>query len=606
LDNIILAALRKEPQRRYSSAAEFSEDIRRHMEGMPVMAREDLIAYRCGKFIRRNKLAVAAASVLIAGLVFGIVATTLQARRADRRFQLVREMANTLVVDLNGQMERLPGSTALRASMIHTVVRYLDGLAQDEGGDPALDAEIADAYCRVAGVEGHPFRQNLGQTGSALGHYRKSLEMYEKLSKLPETRTRAVEAMIGCLIEAGDVEARTGNSQAAAARLEKVAALEREFSGRNGMELSPGTRVYVYFRLGDAETRRGATQAALSHYRKALEIARSAAATDRSWNARSTLRAAHSRLAGAQLESGDLYSARDNLEIALRAAQESVRQPDAIVNERSALLGAYHLFGDVLGNPHDLNLGDRAGALSNYRKALEIGEELVADDRQDVRARGDTAGVYRHIGALLLEKYPTEALNYYRKAFALSEELSDAHPSNIEFRRDVGLTLLGTGESLHKLGKNEEALVSLKRALGRIQASNAAAPDQLAWIRTVSRAYADIGNVLREMGDVDGALDNLRLGLVSAEKLAERAPTNLYFQRDRTDAFETLGRHYLVVSMRPGVSATRRSELRAEARSWFQKSFDVWRDWTRHKVGIPYATWRESQVVAALASVDPR
>jgi tetratricopeptide (TPR) repeat protein len=557
------------------------------MEGMPVTAREDRFSYRWGKFIRRNKLAVAVVCVLIVGLIGGIVATTLQARRADRRFQLVREMANTLLVDLDGQMERLPGSTAARASMIHTVVRYLDGLARDEGGDPALDLEIAGAYCRVAGVEGHPFRQNLGQTGNALGHYRKSLEMYERLSSVPETKARALESMIGCLIEAGDVEARTGNSQAAAARLEKVAAIEREFSGRNGRELSPGTRVYVYFRLGDAETRRGATQAALRHYRKALDIARSAAATDYSLNARSTLRAAHSRLAGAQLESGDLYGARDNLQIALKAAQESVSQPDAVVNERSALLGAYHLLGDVLGNPYDLNLGDRAGALSNYRKALEIGEELVAADRQDVRARFDTAGLYRHIGAMLLEENPTEALNYYRKAFALSEELSDANPSNIEFRQDVGLTLLGTGESLHKLGKHEEALVNLTRALERIQASITAAPDQLAWIRTVSRAHTDIGNVLLESGDVDGALDNHRLGLASAEKLADRAPTNLYFQRDRADAFEALGRHYRAVAARPGLSAARRSELRAEAHSWFQKSLAVWRDWTERKLAAP-------------------
>src|SRR5262249_49854195 len=157
-------------------------------------------------------------------------------------------------------------------------------------------------------------------------------------------------------------------------------------------------------------------------------------------------------------------------------------------------------------------------------------------------------------------------------------------PSNIEFRRDVGFTLLGTGESLHKLGRKEEAFVSLTNGLRRIQASNAAAPDQLAWIRTVSRAYTDIGNVLRESGDIDGALENHRLGLASAESLAERAPTNLYFQRDRADAFEALGRHYQSVAASPALSAARRSELRAQARSWFQKSLDVWKDWTRRKV----------------------
>src|SRR5450631_4934259 len=50
LDNIVLMALRKEPQRRYSSVAQFSEDIRRHLEGLPVVARKDTVGYRASKF----------------------------------------------------------------------------------------------------------------------------------------------------------------------------------------------------------------------------------------------------------------------------------------------------------------------------------------------------------------------------------------------------------------------------------------------------------------------------------------------------------------------------------------------------------------------------
>jgi eukaryotic-like serine/threonine-protein kinase len=65
LDNIVLTALRKEPQRRYPSVSELSEDIRRHMEGLPVTAREDRFTYRLGKFVRRNKLAVGAAFLVL-------------------------------------------------------------------------------------------------------------------------------------------------------------------------------------------------------------------------------------------------------------------------------------------------------------------------------------------------------------------------------------------------------------------------------------------------------------------------------------------------------------------------------------------------------------
>jgi serine/threonine protein kinase len=86
LDNIVLMAMRKEPQRRYSSVAEFSEDIRRHLEGLPVIARKDTFSYRSSKFISRNKIGVSAAALVLLTLIGGIVATFWQARvaRAER------------------------------------------------------------------------------------------------------------------------------------------------------------------------------------------------------------------------------------------------------------------------------------------------------------------------------------------------------------------------------------------------------------------------------------------------------------------------------------------------------------------------------------------
>src|SRR5205085_5245041 len=61
LDNIILKAMRKEPGRRYSSVEQFSEDTRRHLEGLPVIARKDTFAYRTSKFVHRHKAGAAAA-----------------------------------------------------------------------------------------------------------------------------------------------------------------------------------------------------------------------------------------------------------------------------------------------------------------------------------------------------------------------------------------------------------------------------------------------------------------------------------------------------------------------------------------------------------------
>lgn len=87
LDNIVLMAMRKEPQRRYASARELADDIRRHLSGQPVIARPSTFGYRAGKFVRRNKLAVAFVVLLV---VFA-AGMTVQSIRADRQRAIAEE-----------------------------------------------------------------------------------------------------------------------------------------------------------------------------------------------------------------------------------------------------------------------------------------------------------------------------------------------------------------------------------------------------------------------------------------------------------------------------------------------------------------------------------
>ncbi|MGI9176223.1 MAG: serine/threonine protein kinase, partial [Rhodothermales bacterium] len=87
LDAIILKALRKEPERRYASAAELLRDLCRYTEGKTVRARPDTFRYRTSRFIRQHKVGVAATALIMLTLVAGIVATTLQAQRATRAYE---------------------------------------------------------------------------------------------------------------------------------------------------------------------------------------------------------------------------------------------------------------------------------------------------------------------------------------------------------------------------------------------------------------------------------------------------------------------------------------------------------------------------------------
>ncbi len=85
IDAIVSVALRKEPQRRYASVALLAEDVRRTLEGLPVVARGESLSYRARTFVRRHRVGVAAAAAIALSLVAGIVATTMQARVAEEQ-----------------------------------------------------------------------------------------------------------------------------------------------------------------------------------------------------------------------------------------------------------------------------------------------------------------------------------------------------------------------------------------------------------------------------------------------------------------------------------------------------------------------------------------
>ena len=73
LDNILLKSLSKEPLERYRSAGQLDEDVQRHLQGQPVLARGDTLVYRIAKFLQRYKIWVIAAIAMAAALATGVV-----------------------------------------------------------------------------------------------------------------------------------------------------------------------------------------------------------------------------------------------------------------------------------------------------------------------------------------------------------------------------------------------------------------------------------------------------------------------------------------------------------------------------------------------------
>jgi len=105
LDTIAAKALKKSPHERYATVAAFADDLRRYLNDEPVSARPDSRAYRIGKFVRRHRLGVGAASATLLALIAGVIGTTWQAFEARRErdaalFQAERALARSNFVDL--------------------------------------------------------------------------------------------------------------------------------------------------------------------------------------------------------------------------------------------------------------------------------------------------------------------------------------------------------------------------------------------------------------------------------------------------------------------------------------------------------------------------
>ncbi|HJU55464.1 MAG TPA: serine/threonine-protein kinase, partial [Pyrinomonadaceae bacterium] len=197
LKNIIAMARREEPARRYSSVAQFAEDVQNYLDGLPVRAQKDSVTYRAGKFIRRNKVGVIAAAFVLLSLVGGIIATVWQARRAEanqaraeKRFADVRGLSNALLNDIAPNIERLEGSTAARQSLVAQSLKYLDSLAVESADDTTLQMELAAAYEKVGVLQGDSNKPSLSDFRGAIASLEKAQTIRRQLLR---TNPKATE-----------------------------------------------------------------------------------------------------------------------------------------------------------------------------------------------------------------------------------------------------------------------------------------------------------------------------------------------------------------------------------------------------------------------------
>ncbi|MGE0814028.1 MAG: protein kinase [Vicinamibacterales bacterium] len=405
LDAIVHTATSKAADRRYPSAAALAEDIRRHLAARPVSARADSRVYRIARFARRQWLPLAATSIVIASLAGGIVVATAQARRAERRFQEVRRIANALMGEVLDAIRDLPASAPAQAVVVRTAVEYLDGLTRDAGADPALRIEIAEGYLKLGRLASSLTRTSLGRPEDVAGYYDKAEALLRPLAagawsdRAGPVATRLQVQRAQWLFDQSRTVEAQRLMEAALAEADRAAARRPDDLAAQRAQLEVLTALLASFDTSPAAVREGD---------RIVTIAEAVARRlPDDADARLGLGVAHS-LAGKMAASrGDNASAiahyRANAEIQEALVRE---HPENVTARRSVML-AWSTMADLALGP--LGTGSWTGAggpprpldSESRRQALDAANRMVAE-AEWIRARnaGDDAAAYDHAMAL--------------------------------------------------------------------------------------------------------------------------------------------------------------------------------------------------------------
>ncbi|MEJ0037539.1 MAG: serine/threonine-protein kinase [Gammaproteobacteria bacterium] len=496
LDNIVMKAMRKEPERRYTSADELAADLRRFEVGQPVIARRDTWRYRSSKFVRRHSVVVAASTALVVLLAGVATAMTLQAHRLDqqraiaeqekrRSDETARFLAGLFEVadptEAQGKdvtAREILGRGALRiqqdlkdapetqANLMETIGRVYLSLGLIADARPQLEKALvmreqlftgdheskASNFAALGKLE-----QAAGRMETAAKHFHDALAMNERL------HGRRHAAVAQSLEELGQLLKERGEFKAAEKTLRESLSLFTELDGEKSTRVSS-----VMNELAQVIERHGDVRGAEDLYRRALAIDRAALTSD------------HPQVA---------YQAH-NLATILqsRGAFDEARP---LFEESTSLLRR------VLGEKHP----DTLDALGNYGRFLQAAGDLTAAEdvlrqvlKTDVEVRGTahSAVGYDHVNLanlLHMKGQYAEAEKEFREALKIyAATLAPDH-------QYVAAAQAGLARTLIELGRLDEAATAATRALKIWQDTVPADHPQLANVRAIE------GQILAKRGE---------------------------------------------------------------------------------------------------------
>ncbi|HVE56996.1 MAG TPA: serine/threonine-protein kinase, partial [Pyrinomonadaceae bacterium] len=422
LDNIILKAIRREPERRYQSVEEFCDDIHRYLNNLPVGATADSRRYRVGKFYNRHRTGVLTGiavslllivSTAVSGWQFFVAQQ--ERARSEQRFNELRGVAKSLLTDTNAALAKLPRSGELRKSILEKSVAVLDSLAKEETSDADFLNEIADAYDQLGYVRNWSFRE----TENSLDDYRKALALREKSL---ETASNKVEV-------------------------------------RKKIAQTLGGILEVYNISGNAEKSLEISERLRSNYREIFALDRDNTQTLLGLSIESETLADQLKAAGRGAESAEeMRQSFEFIERAIEICRNNLNSPA----DQTQLVFYWMQKGNLLEKT-----GRDDEALEIYRQAAELAEKTYRADNSQTFAFNHTARTHRLMGDIFKRRGNFQkALEMYQFSLNLiKQNTGDPKLDARNLNYAEAINSLRVGSMLDKTGKRREAAAMIEEGL---------------------------------------------------------------------------------------------------------------------------------------------
>jgi tetratricopeptide (TPR) repeat protein len=469
LDAIILKALRKDPKDRYGSADQMAEDIRRHLDGRPVLARKNTGAYIARKFLQRHKIGVAAAALVLLAVAGGVASTVWQMRIAARRFEDVRHLAHTFLYDVHDSIQNLPGATNARTLITRTGTEYLDRLSRDARGDSSLEIELAGGYLKLGDVEGNPMDANRGNTSDALANYQKALPLAEAAVARDPKNVDAKQMLGRTHLELANVLPFVGKAQEGLDHAKKAEQLFREvWSARPSnaearLDLARAYDTEGNIQGGARGLNLGHTAEALAAYRQSGEILPDVPPSDPFASRVAISRiVAMVRIGDMEYEAGHLADALPKYQVSLQTVDDmSAKFPN---NTRILDLGSVIL--NKIASLHTA-LRENEPAQKAYLQAIAYDEQILRADPNNNKARAGIVACEKNLGDLNFYNLSNfnEALRAYRHAADLLEAEVRLDPGNLIMRQNLSEIVTCVASCLLRTGQPAKAREESQRGL---------------------------------------------------------------------------------------------------------------------------------------------